>query len=106
MVSIKVDLCDFNKRKRLFSESLRKYPPLGIVFRRVTKDYFVPEYDFTLKRGTLVWIPAYAIQHDPENFPNPEKYDPERFTAEQVNERNPVTFLPFGDGIIVYSLRK
>lgn len=68
------------------------------MFRRVTKDYYVPEYDFTLKRGTLVWIPAYAIQHDPENYPNPEKYDPERFTAEQVNERNPVTFLPFGDG--------
>jgi len=83
---------------QVINESLRKYPPLGIVFRRVTKDYHVPEYNFTLKRGTLVWIPAYAIQHDPENYPNPDEYDPERFTTEQVRQRNSVTFLPFGDG--------
>lgn len=79
-------------------ESLRKYPPLGIVFRRVTKDYYVPEYKFTLKKGTLIWIPAYAIQHDADNYPEPEVYDPERFAADRVNERNSVTFLPFGDG--------
>lgn len=77
---------------------MRKYPPLGIMFRRVTKDYYVPEYDFTMKRGTLIWIPAYAIQHDPDNYPNPEVYDPDRFTSEQVNARNSVAFLPFGDG--------
>lgn len=45
-----------------------------------------------------MWIPAYAIQHDPENYPNPDVYDPERFTAEKTSQRNTVTFLAFGDG--------
>lgn len=35
---------------------------------------------------------------DPEFYPNPEVFDPDRFTAEAVRQRNPLTFLPFGDG--------
>lgn len=46
----------------------------------------------------MVWIPTHAIQHDPENYPNPDKFDPDRFTAEEVRKRNPLLFLSFGDG--------
>lgn len=58
----------------------------------------MPEFNFTIKSGTSVWIPVHAIQHDPEFFPDPDAYNPDRFTAEQVKQRNPVTWLPFGDG--------
>lgn len=43
-------------------------------------------------------IPAYAIHHDPEYYPDPEKFIPERFEPEQVKSRPNCTFLPFGDG--------
>lgn len=40
----------------------------------------------------------YSFHHDPEYYPDPEKFDPERFTPENCKERNPFTFLPFGEG--------
>lgn len=58
----------------------------------------MPGLDVTLEKDTKVWIPVYALHHDPEYFPNPSVYDPERFTAEMVANRNNATFLPFGDG--------
>lgn len=77
---------------------MRKYPPAGLLFRKVSKPYYVPEYDFTLEIGTPIWIPVYSIQHDPENYPNPEMFDPDRFTPDKVKLRNPLEFLSFGDG--------
>lgn len=50
------------------TESLRKYPPVPNLVRLVVKDYKVPELDLELKKGMLVHIPVYAIQHDPEFY--------------------------------------
>lgn len=77
---------------------MRKYPPVTNLNRVATKPYKVEGTDFTFEVGTQLWIPVYALHHDPEYFPNPEVFDPERFTSDKVAQRNNATYLPFGDG--------
>lgn len=64
----------------------------------MTKDYAVPETNNLLQKGTLVWIPVYAIHHDPEYYPHPEVFDPDRFEPAEVRKRHPQSYLPFGHG--------
>jgi len=45
-----------------------------------------------------VTVPVYALHHDPEAWPNPEVYDPERFRGPAKDPRHPFQFLPFGAG--------
>lgn len=61
-------------------------------------DYLDKETGVVLRKGTKVIIPAHSIQNDPEFYPKPEVFDPDRFTDEMVKQRNPYTFLPFGEG--------
>lgn len=81
-----------------FLESLRKYPPAAALLRVAADDYKVPGTNYIIEKGRLVFIPAYAIQRDAEYYPDPEKFDPDRFSDEEVKNRNPYTFLPFGEG--------
>lgn len=85
---------------QVFSESLRMWPPAPIVDRECVKDY---EYDdgvnrFTFTKGTAVSILINAFHHDPQFFPNPEQFDPERFSDENKHTIQAGTYLPFGTG--------
>lgn len=51
-----------------------------------------------LGAGTLCWIPVFAIQRDPQYWPNPEKFDPERFHEDNRGGIFSSSFLPFGIG--------
>jgi len=52
----------------------------------------------TIPKGTLVQIPVNAIHHDEEFYPNPYRFDPERFMPENRDKLTPYTYLPFGAG--------
>lgn len=52
----------------------------------------------TLPKGLTVTIPICAMHQDPEYFPEPEEFIPERFTAENCQKRNRYSHIPFSAG--------
>lgn len=82
----------------LKTEALRKYPSLGTLHRRAKVDYRVPGTDKVINKGTAIFIPALAIHYDPEYYPNPDKFDPDRFDSEEKKKRDAMAWLAFGDG--------
>lgn len=77
---------------------MRKHPSVPTLPRVCTEDYKVPDGENYIERGTHVFIPVYSLHRDPEYFPDPEKFDPDRFTEENKAKRHPYTYLPFGEG--------
>ncbi|XP_059612263.1 probable cytochrome P450 9f2 [Phlebotomus argentipes] len=83
------------------SETLRMYPPATIVDRECNKDITLELYDnfnFDFKKKYAVWIPIYAFHWDAKYFPDPAKFDPERFSDENKSTIDPSTYMPFGIG--------
>lgn len=82
----------------VISETLRKYPPLAFLDRRASADYKVPGSNVVLKKGTPVYIPMLGLHMDPQYFPEPEKYNPERFNEENRAQIPSCVYFPFGEG--------
>ncbi|XP_064477123.1 cytochrome P450 3A41-like isoform X1 [Ornithodoros turicata] len=80
------------------SESLRMYPVVNRIERLAHVDYTLGDSGVTVPKGCLIVAPAYSIHHDPENFPDPYKFDPTRFIGENLSSIRPYTYLPFGAG--------
>jgi cytochrome P450 family 6 len=64
--------------------------------RLTSDDYKIPDSNLTIEKDTLVFVPVYGIHYDPDIYPDPEKFDPERFTEENKQQRHPMAHLPFG----------
>lgn len=91
-------LFNFKYLDCVVKETLRKYPIVPGMLRKCTKKYQIPETNLTIPEGQNLLIPIYSVHHDPEYYPSPEVFDPERFTPENSVDRNPITFLAFGEG--------
>ncbi|CAB3380244.1 Hypothetical predicted protein [Cloeon dipterum] len=82
----------------IVQETLRKYPPAGGLVRSCTKNYLIPGTNVRIEKGTIVMIPTYSLQNDPKYFPDPERFDPERFCDEDAHHKLQYLYTPFGDG--------
>lgn len=83
---------------RVVQESLRKYSPVGALLRECTQDYKLPNSAVYIEKGTRLLVPLYGIHYDPEYYPDPERFDPDRFTEEMKASRPHYTWMPFGEG--------
>lgn len=66
--------------------------------RICTKNYKVPDSDLVIEKGTPINISVFGLQRDEKYYPDPDKFDPDRFTEEQKSARHHYTYLPFGEG--------
>lgn len=77
---------------------MRKYPPVPVLNRMCTKGIILPTTDIHLSKGTLITVPVFGLHRDPLIYPDPEKFDPERFNSNEIAARHPYAYLPFGEG--------
>nr|CAD7424993.1 unnamed protein product [Timema monikensis] len=83
---------------RVVDETLRKYPPVPNLDRQCTKKFTFAGTNHVIEKGIRLIIPVYALHHDPKYFPDPEQFNPDRFTEEAKRTRHNYSYLPFGEG--------
>ena len=81
---------------QVFKEALRLYPPAYAVGRVALHD--VELGDYTINRGTSAIASIYAIHHRAEYYPDPEQFEPERFTSDNEKQLPRYAYVPFGAG--------
>ncbi|CAK1552455.1 unnamed protein product [Leptosia nina] len=80
------------------SESLRMHPPIGFLTRQCVNDTVLPTGNIRVAKGTKIFTPIFELHHDERYYPDPEVYNPERFSPENRHKIASVAFLPFGKG--------
>lgn len=94
-----LNLKDLNSTQYLdmvIKEVLRLTPPVSTYSRKIEKDLQLSKY--LVPAGASVTVFSYMLHRNEEIFPNAEKFDPERFSAENSKNRHPYAYVPFSAG--------
>jgi cytochrome P450 len=90
------DLPRLRYTEMVLAESMRLRPPAWILGRLAVRDYDAGGYH--VPAGSLVLISQYVMQRDPRFWPDPLRFDPERWTPEAKESRPQYSYFPFGAG--------
>ncbi|XP_015179367.1 PREDICTED: cytochrome P450 4C1-like [Polistes dominula] len=82
--------------ERCLKESFRLYPSVHIISRRISEDMQLKRY--LIPSGTYCNINIYSVHRNPEYWPNPNVFDPDRFLPENIKGRHPYSYIPFSAG--------
>ncbi len=82
--------------RQVIQEAMRLYPPAAVVVRRAERDVTLGATP--IASGTTVYVPIYALHRRAELWPDPERFDPDRFAPAAVQARHRYAYLPFGAG--------
>ncbi|XP_030331344.1 cytochrome P450 4F22-like isoform X1 [Strigops habroptila] len=78
-------------------ESLRLHPPVVAVSRRCSRDLATRD-GRVIPKGVICLMSIYGTHHNPEMWPDPQVYNPLRFSPENSQGRPPLAFIPFSAG--------
>ncbi|KAI2474301.1 hypothetical protein C4B38_000369 [Diabrotica virgifera virgifera] len=81
---------------RFIKESLRLYPVLPFISRKLEEDVTIDGY--LLPKGILINIHLFDVHRNEKYWPDPEKFDPDRFLPENCANRHPLAYIPFSAG--------
>jgi len=80
----------------VFAEAMRLYPPAWVIGRRALCDYQINGHKIPAR--SILLISPYVTHHDARFFPDPFRFDPERWTPEARESRPKFSYFPFGGG--------
>jgi len=90
------DVAQLSYTRMVFAEAIRLYPPAWSFDRQAVRDVQVGNY--LVPKGSLVIVSPYLVHRDPRWYPDPERFDPERWRPEVAVERPKFSYFPFGGG--------
>ncbi|KAG1414565.1 hypothetical protein G6F58_006896 [Rhizopus delemar] len=82
---------------QVLKEVLRKYPPVRVLSKYCKNDCILPG-GYKIKGNTPCSIQVYAMHHNKDVYPDPERFDPDRWTPEEEQKRSRFAWLPFSTG--------
>ena len=82
--------------RAVLKEAMRLYPPAPIISRRAAED--VELGGQTIRAGTFIVVPIFAVHRHRQLWEDPDRFDPERFTPEREAKYARTQFMPFGFG--------
>jgi cytochrome P450 len=80
----------------VFAESLRLYPPAWAIGRRAREDYSIGGYAIPAK--SILLMSPWVVHRDPRWWPEPERFNPDRWQPDEVATRPKFAYFPFGGG--------
>ncbi|XP_068215979.1 cytochrome P450 4c3-like isoform X3 [Palaemon carinicauda] len=90
------DLRALKYTENCIKEALRLFPSVPFIGRELREEAVIDNYRIPV--GTTVLIITFRLHRDPEQFPNPEVFDPDRFLPENILNRHPYAYVPFSAG--------
>ncbi|XP_072761649.1 cytochrome P450 4C1-like [Anoplolepis gracilipes] len=82
--------------ERCLKETLRLYPSVFFILRKTAEDVKLQSY--VVPSGTNIYLNIWGVHRDPNFWPNPEVFDPDRFLPEKIKNRHPYSYIPFSAG--------
>jgi cytochrome P450 len=80
----------------VIKEAMRLYPPVWAMGRTALREFELGGY--AIPKGAMVVMSQWVVHRDARHFPNPEKFDPGRWTAERAQKLPRFAYFPFGGG--------
>jgi cytochrome P450 len=90
------DFAKLRYTEAVFAEAMRLFPPAWGIGRMALKHYEAGGY--TIEPGDIIVMSPYVVHRDPRWWPDPERFDPDRWTPEQRAARPKFAYFPFGGG--------
>lgn len=84
--------------ERVICETLRMYPPVPLIARKVEEDIKLKSGPYTVAKGTTVMVLQYFVHRRADIYPDPEKFNPDNFLPERTANRHYYAYIPFSAG--------
>nr|XP_053629682.1 LOW QUALITY PROTEIN: cytochrome P450 4C1-like [Cherax quadricarinatus] len=90
------DIRQMKYTENCIKEALRFFPSVPYIGRHLKEDIVINEH--RIPAGSTLMLVTYSLHRDPDQFPDPELFDPDRFLPENTNKRHPFAYVPFSAG--------
>lgn len=88
------DTLEMKYLERVIFETLRMYPPVPIIARKINQDVQLESDNHVIPAGCTVIIGTFKLHRRPEFYPNPDVFDPDNFLPERTSSRHYYSFIP------------